>query len=103
MPTSACVWPNSAIAVVRADFLERLAEQYRYPEAVITLASDLYTDPNESTDSFAGFLGADSDYALDARIARPLKPFFVGEDGTHYLKVRSWKSSRRRKLILHWR
>jgi hypothetical protein len=37
--------------------LERLAEKHCYPEAIITLAVDLYTDANESPESLADFLG----------------------------------------------
>jgi hypothetical protein len=37
--------------------LERMADEHHYPEAIITLASKLYLDPDESTDSFAMHLG----------------------------------------------
>jgi len=48
--------------------LERLADQHHYPEAIITLASNLYLDPNEPTDSFAAFISrhADSGWTLES-------------------------------------
>jgi hypothetical protein len=45
------------------ELLERMAEEHHYPEAIITLATKLYTDPNESTDSFAKFLARFADDA----------------------------------------
>jgi hypothetical protein len=41
--------------------LERLADQHHYPEAILTLAKNFYSDPNESTVSFASFLARHAD------------------------------------------
>jgi hypothetical protein len=54
------------------ELLERLAERHHYPEAIITLAADLYTDPNESAESFANFLVrfADDTWMLESLARR---------------------------------
>jgi hypothetical protein len=36
--------------------LMRLADERRYPEAIVTVASNLYTDPTESAEGFSAFL-----------------------------------------------
>lgn len=52
--------------------LEKMADVHQYPEAIITLASELYTNPEERLDSFVSFVHrhADSLWMLESLAER---------------------------------